>query len=63
MRTAGIIGGLGPETTAQFYQEVIFDSFQQYKIGRPPLLIWSIPLESITPRQRPRGMVGKHDPR
>jgi len=45
MRTAGIIGGLGPETTAQFYQEVIFDSFQQYKVGRPPLLIWSIPLE------------------
>lgn len=45
MKTAGIIGGLGPETTAQFYQEIIFNSFQKNKLERPPLLIWSIPLE------------------
>lgn len=45
MKIAGIIGGLGPETTAQFYQEVIFDSFQINREVRPPLLIWSIPLE------------------
>lgn len=45
MRTAGIIGGLGPETTAQFYQEIIFDCFQKNKEERPPLLIWSIPLK------------------
>lgn len=45
MKTAGIIGGLGPETTAQFYQEIIFNSFQKYKESRPPLLIWSIPLK------------------
>lgn len=45
MKTAGIIGGLGPETTAQFYQEIIFDSFQKNKLERPPLLIWSIPLK------------------
>jgi aspartate racemase len=44
MRTAGIIGGLGPETTARFYQEIIFDSFETHKEERPPLLLWSIPL-------------------
>jgi len=45
MKTAGIIGGLGPETTSQFYLEIIFSCFQTNKTARPPLLIWSIPLE------------------
>ena len=45
MKTAGIIGGLGPETTSQFYLEIIFDAFQKNTIERPPLLIWSIPLK------------------
>lgn len=45
MKTAGIIGGLGPETTAQFYQEIIFKTFDKNKVERPPLLIWSIPLK------------------
>lgn len=45
MKTAGIIGGLGPETTAQFYLELIFDAFQKNRIERPPLLIWSVPLK------------------
>ncbi len=44
MKTAGIIGGLGPETTAQFYQEVIYTMFQEHAVERPPLLMWSIPL-------------------
>ncbi len=44
MKTAGIIGGLGPETTAQFYLELIFDAFKKNAKERPPLLIWSIPL-------------------
>jgi len=45
MKTAGIIGGLGPETTAQFYLEVVFNCFEKNKDERPPLLIWSIPLK------------------
>lgn len=45
MKTAGIIGGLGPETTSQFYLEIIFDAFQKNTFERPPLLIWSIPLK------------------
>lgn len=45
MRTVGIIGGLGPETTAEFYLEVIFSSFEENKTQRPPILIWNVPLE------------------
>lgn len=44
MKTAGIIGGLGPETTSEFYLEVIFSSFEKDRVKRPPLLIWSVPL-------------------
>lgn len=44
MRTAGIIGGLGPETTAEFYLSVLFDMQQQSPIARPPVLIWNVPL-------------------
>jgi len=44
MRTVGIIGGLGPETTSKFYLEVIFSCFDKDKINRPPMLIWNVPL-------------------
>lgn len=45
MKTAGIIGGLGPETTSQFYLEIIFSCFELNKESRPSLLIWSVPLK------------------
>jgi len=45
MKTAGIIGGLGPETTAEFYQEINFSCYALDKMARPPLLIWNVPLE------------------
>lgn len=44
MKTVGIIGGLGPETTSEFYLEVIFSCFEKNKENRPPILIWSVPL-------------------
>ena len=44
MKTAGIIGGLGPETTSKFYIEVIFKCFEKDKLNRPPILIWNVPL-------------------
>ncbi len=44
MKTVGVIGGLGPETTAEFYLELIFSSFEKNKIQRPPILIWNVPL-------------------
>lgn len=45
MKTVGIIGGLGPETTSEFYLEIIFSCYQKNKINRPPILIWNVPLE------------------
>lgn len=45
MRTVGIIGGMGPETTARFYLDVIFKCYQKSKKQRPPVLLWSVPLE------------------
>lgn len=45
MKTVGIIGGLGPETTSEFYLEIIFSCYQKNKLQRPPILIWNVPLE------------------
>jgi aspartate racemase len=44
MRTVGIIGGLGPETTAHFYLEIIRGFERLGATGRPPILTWSVPL-------------------
>lgn len=44
MKTVGIIGGLGPETTSEFYLELIFACKQINKISYPSILIKSIPL-------------------
>ncbi len=44
MKTVGIIGGLGPETTSKFYLETIFSCFDIDKTNRPPMLIWNVPL-------------------
>ncbi len=44
MKTVGIIGGLGPSTTAEFYLEVIFACQKENKTNRPPALIWNVPI-------------------
>ena len=44
MKAVGIIGGLGPETTAQFYLEVIFRCQKLNTQQRPSVLIGSVPL-------------------
>ncbi len=44
MRTVGIIGGLGPETTAEFYLEIMFQCQRRVGAHRPGMLIWSVPL-------------------
>ncbi|MDO8557545.1 MAG: amino acid racemase [Candidatus Jorgensenbacteria bacterium] len=44
MKTVGIIGGLGPETTSNFYLKLIFSCQKFNKLNRPPILIYSIPL-------------------
>jgi aspartate racemase len=44
MKTVGIIGGLGPETTAEFYLDLVFSCQKNNKISRPHILISSVPL-------------------
>lgn len=45
MQTVGIIGGLGPKTTAKFYLKLILYCYEKNKTNRPPVLIWSIPMD------------------
>ena len=45
MKTIGIIGGLGPETTSEFYLEIVFECYKKNKEQRPPILIWNVPLK------------------
>lgn len=44
MKTVGIIGGLGPETTSEFYLDIAFSCQKKDKTARPPILISSVPL-------------------
>jgi aspartate racemase len=44
MQTVGIIGGLGPETTAEFYLDLVFSCQKKDKTCRPPIIISSVPL-------------------
>lgn len=46
-KTVGIIGGLGPETTAKFYLEVISKSKLVDATQRPQLAIWSVPMDLV----------------
>lgn len=44
MKSVGVIGGLGPETTAEFYLKVIFECQKQNKVARPLIVMNSVPL-------------------
>ncbi len=44
MKTAGIVGGLGPETTAEFYRMIIRRAREVYTEAYPRVLIHSIPV-------------------
>lgn len=44
MKSVGIIGGLGPETTSEFYLDVIFSCYQKDRSARPSIVIASVPL-------------------
>ncbi|MBI2665276.1 amino acid racemase [Candidatus Woesearchaeota archaeon] len=44
MKTVGIIGGLGPETTSEFYLDLVFSCYKKNKISRPSIIIASVPL-------------------
>lgn len=44
MKSVGVIGGLGPETTAEFYLQVVFACQKINKVERPNIVISSVPL-------------------
>ncbi|MDP3724539.1 MAG: amino acid racemase [bacterium] len=44
MKTVGIIGGLGPETTSEFYLDLVFSCAKKDKTARPAIIISSVPL-------------------
>jgi len=44
MKSVGIIGGLGPETTSEFYLDIVFTCQKKDRTMRPPILISSVPL-------------------
>lgn len=44
MKTVGIIGGLGPETTSEFYLDIVFSCYKKTKEARPGIIIDSVPL-------------------
>lgn len=44
MKTVGIIGGLGPETTSEFYLDLVFSCQKKDKSARPSIVISSVPL-------------------
>jgi aspartate racemase len=44
MKSVGVIGGLGPETTAEFYLQVVFGCQKLDQQQRPLILISNVPL-------------------
>lgn len=44
MKIVGIIGGLGPETTSEFYLDIVFSSYKKTKEVRPGIIISSVSL-------------------
>ncbi|HAF61478.1 MAG TPA: hypothetical protein DCK95_04045 [Anaerolineaceae bacterium] len=44
MKTVGIVGGFGPETTAKFYEQVFFACQKENPLVKPHILISSVPL-------------------
>lgn len=45
MKTVGIIGGLGPETSAKFLLDLNFEFIGVLNKVRPPILLWNVPMD------------------
>lgn len=59
MKTVGIIGGLGPETTNTFCLEIINFCLKNNKNQRPPMLVWNVPMEIKVERDLITKNIGK----
>jgi aspartate racemase len=51
MKAVGIIGGLGPETTAEFYLDLIFNCQKRNTLQRAPVIISSVPLPFLIEKE------------
>jgi aspartate racemase len=51
MKSVGVIGGLGPGTTAEFYLEVIFRCHKRNNKQRPLVVIANVPLDLDVERE------------
>lgn len=45
MKVCGVIGGLGPDTTAKFYTEFVQRADEFGAANRPGIMLWSVPIE------------------
>ncbi len=61
MQVAGILGGLGPETTANFYSRVNTHVEESGAHQRPPMLIWNVAIEYATEQKLLTEGVGLED--
>lgn len=59
MKSVGVIGGLGPETTAEFYLEVIFQCQKRNNEQRPLVVMSSVPLLFEIERDLIQSNIGK----
>jgi aspartate racemase len=59
MKSVGVIGGLGPETTAEFYLEVVFQCQKRNSTQRPLIVIASVPLLFEIERDLIESNIGK----
>ena len=59
MKTVGIIGGLGPQTSAEFGLEVINLCLKKNKKQRPPILSWNVPMPIKVERDLIRKNIGE----
>jgi aspartate racemase len=61
METLGIIGGLGPETTAKFYMQVVSLCAKKNNTQRPNILIASVPISHELEEKFINKSVGKRE--
>jgi aspartate racemase len=61
MKTVGIIGGLGPKTTAKFYMQIILLCAKRNNKQRPNILISNVPISSRLEEKFINRSVGKQE--
>src|ERR1035437_298717 len=61
MKTVGIIGGLGPQTTAKFYMQIVSLCAKKNSEQRPNILIVNVPISHELEKKFINRSVGKKE--